>query len=71
VTGLGLSFQTVASRIGFELDRGFVAERRMQSASVIEVFDEGANVGATVTPYLKPLSEDMKAGVPSATPKKK
>ncbi len=32
--------------IDFELDRGFVAERGMQSGSIIDVFDEGAYVGS-------------------------
>src|SRR5271155_5182014 len=45
-SGFVLSDGCELGEIGFELDRGFVAERGMQSASVIDVFDEGAYVGS-------------------------
>src|ERR1700731_4739384 len=45
-SGFVLSDGCEPGEIGFELDRGFVAERGMQSASVIDVFDEGAYVGS-------------------------
>src|ERR1700690_413976 len=38
-SGFVLSDGCEPGEIGFELDRGFVAERGMQSASVIDVFD--------------------------------
>jgi hypothetical protein len=32
------------AEFGFELDRGFVAKRGVQSAAIIDVFEEGADV---------------------------
>ena len=34
------------AEFGFELDRGFVAEGGVQSASIIDVFEEGADIGS-------------------------
>ena len=45
-SGFVLSDGCEPSETSFELDRGFAAERGMQSASVIDVFDEGAYVGS-------------------------
>jgi hypothetical protein len=34
----------VPAEFGFELDRGFIAERRVQAPLVVDGFDEGADL---------------------------
>ena len=36
----------VPAEFGFELDRGLVAERRVQALGVVDVLDEDANLAA-------------------------
>ena len=38
----------VPTEFGFELDRGFVAQRRVEALGVVDGFDEGADLAAGV-----------------------